>query len=501
MKISPLLIIDGYKTSHPFEYTKGTNLIQSNWTPRASRTPFNEVVFFGLQYYIKEYLQKSWQENFFDLPKRKVVAAFNRRMNGYLGPNVITTNHIEALHDLQYLPLKIKALDEGTLVPLRVPMLTVENTHPDFFWLTNFIETNLSNVLWMPCTSATTAYNYRKVFNKYADETGSDKSFCQWQGHDFAYRGLPGLEAACLSDAGHLLSFTGTDTIPAIDFFEQYYEADCETELIGGSVPASEHSVSSLGILNNLEKYNGNMEDAEYDLLHHLLTVVHPSGVFSYVSDTFDYWTLVTKILPRLKSVIMSRNGKLVIRPDSGDPVKIVVGDDNHIIGSNEFKGSIQCLWDIFGGTVTPEGYKVLDSHIGLIYGDSITLDRQEQILGGLKNKGFASSNVVLGIGSYTYQYVTRDTYGFAMKATYGEVNGKPIIMYKDPKTDNGVKKSARGKVGVFRNSNGVIELRDNLSEHDVDSTNNLLKTVFENGRLKWTTSLKEIRNKLWPSL
>lgn len=497
LTINPLFQIDAYKLGHQYEYPEGTNLILSNFTPRGSRTEFEEVVFFGLQYFIKEYLQKQWQEQFFDLPKAKVVEKFKRRMDTFVGPNVIGAKHIEDLHDLGYLPLKIKALPEGTLVPLRVPMLTVENTKPEFFWLTNYVETILSNIIWMPCTSATTAYNYRRVFNDYAVVTGADQSFCQWQGHDFSFRGLSGLEAACLSGAGHLLSFTGTDTIPAIDFLEQYYNADCEKELIGGSVPASEHSVSSLGILNNLETYNGDMVAAEEALLRRLLTEVHPTGIFSYVSDTFDYWTLVTKILPRLKDVIMNRSGKLVIRPDSGDPVKIVVGDKDSVVGSAEHKGSIQCLWDTFGGTTTAEGYNVLDSHIGLIYGDSITFERQQQILSGLREKGFASSNVVLGIGSFTYQYVTRDTHQFAMKATYGEVDHKTIIMYKDPKTDNGMKKSARGRVGVFRNFKGEIELMDNLSQQEVDSKGNMLKTVFEDGKLLVETSLKQIRQRL----
>lgn len=499
LNINPLLLLDSYKLTHRVEYPIGTNLILSNWTPRGSRTEFKEVVFFGLQYFIKEYLQRRFQEDFFDLPKAKVVAKYKRRVNNYLGQKDFNVSHIEELHDLQYLPIRIKALPEGTKTPLRVPMLTIENTDPRFFWLTNSLETIMSNVLWMPCTSATTAYNYRLVFDKYADKTGADKSFCQWQGHDFSFRGMSGLEAAVLSGAGHLLSFTGSDTIPAVDFLEKYYDCNVEDELVAMSVAATEHSNMQANILYNVAERKLSFEEAEYETIKRLITEIHPSGIISLVLDTFDYYRVLTDILPRLKKEILNRNGKLVVRPDSSPktPVEIIVGDNDSPTDSPEYKGSIQLLWDTFGGTITDKGLKVLDSHIGLIYGDSITFERQTQILEGLFQKKFASSNVVLGIGSFTYQYVTRDTHQFAVKATYGEVNGQPIIMYKDPKTDSGMKKSARGRVGVFNDANGNLILKDNLSREEVESESNLLNVVFEDGRLVVEQSLSEIRNRL----
>jgi Nicotinic acid phosphoribosyltransferase len=234
-----------------------------------------------------------------------------------------------------------------------------------------------------------------------------------------------------------LLSFTGTDTIPAIDWLEHFYNADAEKELIGGSVPATEHSVMCLG---------GN--ETEKETFLRLITEVYPKGIVSIVSDTWDYWKVVDKLLRELKPNIMSRDGKVVIRPDSGDPVKIVCGDpDSYNVPVR--KGTIEVLWDIFGGTINSKGYKQLDPHIGVIYGDSITLDRCRDICENLKQKGFASTNIVFGIGSYTYQYVTRDTFGFAMKATHGIVNGQPVDIYKDPITDDGVKKSAKGLLCV----------------------------------------------------
>jgi len=314
---------------------------------------------------------------------------------------------------------------------------------------------------------------------------GEDKSFIPWQGHDFSFRGMSGIEDAVISGAGHLLSFTGTDTIPAIDFLEQYYNADCERELIGGSVPATEHSVMCMGT-----------QDDEVGTFQRLISEVYPSGIVSIVSDTWDFWQVITEFLPKLKDKILARNGKVVIRPDSGDPVKIIIGDEDAPAGSPEFKGAIECMWEIFGGTITSKGYKLLDGHIGLIYGDSITTERQTAILEGLKKKGFASYNVVLGIGSYTYEYVTRDTFGFAMKATYGEVNGVGRDIFKDPKTDDGTKKSAKGLMQVFRDpATGRLALKDQCNWEEEGRGE--LKTVFKDGRLMVDWTLEEIRERV----
>ena len=251
MKIRPLHLIDGYKVGHRQQYPDGTNYVYSNLTFRKSRVEYvNYVVAFGFQYFIKEYLMDVWNKGFFLQPKAKVVSEYKRRLVNYLGNPDIPVDHVEALHDLGYLPVKIKAIKEGTLVPIGVPLFTIVNTHPDFFWLTNYLETLLSNILWKPITSATTAFEYRKKFEEYSLKTGYDKAFIQWQGHDFSFRGMSGIEDAVMSGAGHLLSFTGTDTIPAIDFLEEYYGANSDEELIGGSVNATEHSVASLGILD-----------------------------------------------------------------------------------------------------------------------------------------------------------------------------------------------------------------------------------------------------------
>src|SRR6201991_53574 len=491
MTTSPILLKDGYKVGHKFQYPQGTTLVYSNLTPRKSRSAeLNEIVFFGLQYFLKEYLIRQFNEDFFKRPKAEVVKEYTRRMDNYLGKDSITYQHIAELYDLGYLPLEIKALAEGSLVPMRVPIFTIKNTLPDFFWLTNMLETVLSAVLWKPSTSATTAFEYLRVFTRYAKETvGDDLSFIPWQGHDFSFRGMSGIEDAVMSGAGHLLSFSGTDTIPAIDFLERYYNADCEKELIGGSVPATEHSVMCMGT-----------QDGEIKTFERLICDVYPSGIVSIVSDTWDFWQVITEFLPALKERILARNGKVVIRPDSGDPVKIIIGDEDAPVGSPAYKGAIECMWETFGGTITPKGFKLLDGHIGLIYGDSITTERQLAILEGLKKKGFASYNVVLGIGSYTYEYVNRDSFGFAMKATYGEVDGVGRDIFKDPKTDDGTKKSAKGLMQVYRDpATGKLALKDQCTWEEEGQGE--LKTVFKDGKLLVDWTLGEIRERVRKNL
>ncbi len=478
-------LTDGYKVDHKNQYPKGTQLIYSNWTPRKSRIAgVDKVVFFGLQYFIKKYLQEAFDTDFFGQSKIAAVQKYKRRISAYLGPNAITYEHIAELHDLGYLPIEIKAVPEGMQVPIRMPMFTIKNTLPEFFWLTNFLETIMSCIIWMPCTSATMSLQYRKILNRYATLTGGDLDFVSLQAHDFSFRGMAGLEAAMMSGAGHLLNFQGTDTIPAIDFLEQYYNTDCEEEIIGVSVPATEHSVMCMGT-----------EDHEINTFIRLIEDTYPKGIVSIVSDTWDFWKVINEFLPQLKNKILARDGKVVIRPDSGDPVKIICGDKEAIFGTPEYKGAVECLWETFGGTLTEKGYKLLDEHIGLIYGDSITLDRCERICQQLEAKGFASTNLVFGIGSYTYQYVTRDTFGFAMKATYGEVNGIGRAIFKNPKTDDGTKISAKGLLRLDGTKSEVASMKEEVSKEEEDG--GLLEVVYRDGALIRETSLSEIRKLL----
>jgi nicotinamide phosphoribosyltransferase len=429
--------------------------------------------------------------------------------------------HFEKLHDLGYLPIHVKSLPEGTLAPIRVPVLTIFNTHPDFYWVTNYLETILSNLLWKPMTSATIAHQYRKVLTSWMEKTDKERAwFIDWQGHDFSMRGMDSVDAVVSSGLGHLTSFSGSDSLPTIYGARKYY---FEKEFVCGSVPATEHSVMCAGT-----------KEDEVETFGRLLRT-YPTGILSVVSDTWDLWKVCTEHVVTLKEEIMARDGKLVIRPDSGDPVDIIcgksmsyrvvekgqqriltndrfifLGDEPRIIyqktgkwNSDDYelyertfedKGVIELLWDAFGGTVNEQGYKVLDSHIGAIYGDSITIERAEEICKRLEAKGFASTNIVLGVGSFTYQYNTRDTFGFAMKATYVELNGVGREIFKDPITDDGTKKSATGLLCVEEH-NGKIGLYDKV-QWATEATG-LLQTIYRDGQYENQVTLTEIRNRL----
>lgn len=482
-RLSTMLLCDFYKLSHRAQYPKGTETIYSTWTPRATRMKGVEnVVCFGYQAFIKNYLIDFFKKNFFDRPIDEVLSEYARVITGTLGDPNPETQHIRELHSLGFLPLCIRAVPEGTVVPLRVPMLTVHNTVPKFYWLTNYIETLASCELWQPTTSATIAREYRKILDKYAMETVGDNGFVQFQGHDFSMRGMSSLQSAMSSGAGHLLSFVGTDTIPAIQYVEEFYNADISKELVGTSIPATEHSVQCV--------YG---DDMAY--LESMITNVYPKGFVSIVSDGYDFWDVIGRVIPALKEKILARDGKVVIRPDSGDPVKIVCGNPDAAPGSLEYKGAVEALWEIFGGTKTSAGYKLLDQHIGLIYGDAITLRRCEEICERLAEKGFASINCVYGIGSYTYQYNTRDTFGFALKSTLCVVDGVEKPIFKNPKTDDGIKKSQKGRVVVLKDGNSY-KFIDGLGLND-EIRGDILRPIFEDGKLLIDENFSDIRKRL----
>lgn len=510
--MSPILYCDAYKVEHHKMYPKGTTLIYSNFTPRKSRMEdVDRVVVFGIQHFILKYLLDKFVNNFFKRPLEEVLEEYHRHVD-------VDTEHISKLHKLGYLPIEIKALPEGTLCPIGVPVMTIKNTHPEFYWLTNYLETLISCQLWQPITSATIAYEYKKLLEHYAKETTGSTDFVPWQGHDFSMRGMSSIESSILSGMGHLLSFTGTDSIPAIYALEKSYKA---TSLIGASVPATEHSVMCMGT-----------KDDEIGTFKALMDK-YPTGILSVVSDTWDLWKVCTEYLPKLKEEILARDGKLVIRPDSGDPVDIICGVDfawhnGKQDYSPRYKGVVELLWDTFGGTINEKGYKVLDSHIGAIYGDSITIERAKEICERLKAKGFASTNIVLGIGSFTYQYNTRDTFGFAMKATYGEIRAphgtgnpqehiidqndyyvEPREIFKDPITDDGTKRSKKGLLSIHDkcscSENEAIscnsKCKQNIYVKDQQSweeeNEGLLETVYKDGEITKIQTLEEIRERL----
>jgi nicotinamide phosphoribosyltransferase len=481
---------DAYKLFHKFAYHPDITKVYSNFTSRngkLSNVPNNaEVVFVGLQYFIKDYLIREWNDTFFNLPKEVAIQNLKRYTDSLLGQNY-DASHFEALHDLGYLPLKVKALPEGILTPYGVAPVTFVNTIEGFQWLSNYIETVFSAENWPIQTSATTSFAYLKNTVSAFNRAGLPHDLVPFMCHDFSFRGMFGRQAAAMSGFGHLCSFAGTDTLPALAFAEKYYNADVTKELVGASVAATEHSTTTSFILSISEEKGISKLEAEIEYVRYLMSVV-PTGILSHVSDSFDFWKFVTEGLPVLKAEILARNGKLVIRPDSGDPVKVLTGDDNST-NEAERKGLIECLFDIFGGTTSPSGLKLLHDNIGAIYGDSVTLERQQQIIERLEAKGFAGV-VVLGVGSYSYQYVTRDTHGSAVKTTYVEKDGKGVNVFKDPATDS-KKKSACGLLRVERVDGKLVQYDKQTREQEQQG---LLEVVFEDGKLIKETSLAEIR-------
>lgn len=488
---SVFFVADAYKLGHAFQYPEGTERVYSNWTNRGSRVQgVDHVVHFGLQAALRHLNEKF--ETFFASDEDEAVADFVGRVAEVLGPDYADGSKVRALHRIGYLPLRFCGAPEGTLIPTRIPSFTVENTGPfylDTYWLTNFVETFLSASIWQASTSATLSWDLRRTLDAHARNTSDIPEFVDWQAHDFSMRGMSSIESAKISGAGHLLSFTGTDTLAAIDWIKDNYPEPegADPILIGGSIPATEHSVMCAG----------GAEDEE-ETYRRLLEIVYTEGNVSIVSDTWDYYHVLTVILPRLRELILKREGRVVIRPDSGDPVDIICGTvpATGLLpnGTPEQKGSYEILWDIFGGTVNSKGLKVLHPNIGLIYGDSITKARAKEIINRLRAKGFSADNMVFGFGSFFFQYNTRDTFMSAMKATWVQINGIAKAIFKAPKTDNGTKKSATGRLAVFETADGMF-LQENATPED--EALSLLQPVWENGKFLREFSLSEIRSNL----
>ena len=853
MNIPALFCIDSYKLGHADQYPEGITKVYSNFTPRSAKHFLSQgferddIVFFGLQALLTD-MQDSFNE-FFNSPKEQVLNDFKETVLPFVGPNGINMQRFEALHDLGYLPICVKALPEGSYVPVGVPVLTITNTHDDFFWIVNYLETWISCELWKMCTSATIADSYKQILLKYNKETCDNPDFTPFQIHDFSVRGMSGINDAAKTGMGHLLSSLGSDNIPAVIAAQHYYNAegmiacsvpacyDDQTEVLtengfklfrdvdynekvaqyhedgsidfvipndtfadyyngnlisftkdglhyydcvvtpnhrmvrknikSGKVEFFEagseksytsnfgqivagYAIGSKKSLTPLEKlriafqadgsfssrkeaYNGsragtipirfnlkkdrkaarlreicnegsfNMTESKYkngyysfrialpeemckdfswvnlsevscewarefieelthwdgctrintkhytntnlecvriaqaigaiagyktqfssykdkkrenrkeiyevsfttnkDFVHGLkvkkalipydgmvycvsvptkmlvvrrngvvsicgntehsvmcaggkeseietfkrLLRTYPSGVVSIVSDTWDYFNVISNIAAELKEEILNRQpdslgiAKVVFRPDSGDPQKIICGyrivdeeildrdlsnidmydvvksegkyyfiDPIYEIDYDNYKycvgydmavefseaeaiGSVRVLDKIFGSTINSKGYKTLNPRVGLIYGDSITLERCKDILQNLKELGYSSDNIVFGVGSYTYNYQTRDTFGFAMKATYVEINGKGQEIFKDPKTDNGTKKSAKGLLRVSYDYDKYV-LHD--QQTPIQEKCGYLSAVFFNGEL-YTENFSTIEERL----
>ena len=502
-KPTALFYTDGYKVGHKRMLAKGTKCLYGTWIPRSTKYApggITKILSFGQQLMVR-WLHDEYKENFFDMPK-SVALKFGEDMSKYLGLPY-DASHFEALHDLGYLPVRIKSLSEGIETPTNVPHMTFINTVDDFGWLTLYLETIISSLAWKPTTSATIALQYRRNLAKWVMKTDPANAWLiPYMAHDFSARGLSPWDMLS-SGLGHASSFRGSDSIIVIPGARYFYD-EPENEVCINSVNASEHSVSTTQIFTVGEE---KMLDIWLDEF--------PEGILSVVMDTFDLTKVVKPgeggILFALKEKILARKGKLVIRPDSGNPVEIICGydrertkkdvdtEDRSFYPDFYQKGLIECLWEIFGGTINDQGYKVLNPVIGAIYGDSINLDRQIAIYEGLEAKGFATTNIVLGVGSYTYQATTRDTLGWAAKGSWfvveTEEDGQPVRksydIYKDPATDDGTKKSLKGLIMVDEN----LEVHTQCTPEQ--EATGLLHTIYENGVFYNKTTLTDVRAKI----
>ena len=497
-KTNSLYYTDGYKIGHGRMIAPNTDYLYGTWIPRSVKHApkgIEKIVSAGHQLTWK-WIHDEFQENFFKQSIDDVVR-FGEDMSNYLGLP-FEVGQFKKLYELGYLPIKVKALPEGIETQPNIPHMTFINTVPGFAWLTLYLETIVSSLAWKTSTSATLALKYRRTVTEWVMRTDPTNDWLiPFLCHDFSARGLDPYSMLA-SGLGHAMNFRGSDSLIVIPGSRYYYNVPNNVVSIN-SVNASEHSVSTTKIFTVGEK------QMLVDWMDEF-----KEGILSVVMDTFD----ITKVAKPgdggycfdLKEQILSRDGKLVIRPDSGDPVEIICGHGRKELTEQEnksfypefyTKGLIECLWDIFGGTINEKGYKVLDPHIGAIYGDSITTERQLEIYERLERKGFASTNIVLGVGSFTYQFNTRDTFGYAAKGAWFENGGVGFNIYKDPISDDGTKKSLKGMCSVHEqvDHNGEFLNYFVRTECSKEQENQgLLQVIYENGEFLNETTLEEIR-------
>jgi nicotinamide phosphoribosyltransferase len=464
-------------------YPDNQEYLVSYLTPRkAMNENFPKMVVYGVQPFIFDMMDAF--DGFFATPLEWAMYDYDKYISTHLGLDNVARDRIIELHELGYLPLEIRALPEGTVVNMGVPIVEMRNTHPRFAWLVQWVECLLQTEVWPMCAYATVGWEYHKVAEKYYKMTapGADPFMAM---ADFGFRGMSCMEDATRCSASWLLSFNKTSTIPALPYLDDYYMADCAKNKIGIGAVSTEHSVMAA---------NYAIDGDEISFVKRMLTEIYPNTSFSMVSDTYDYWNMVENIIPACKEEILAHNGKLLIRPDSGDMVSITIG-------------TIQKLWNEFGGTVNEAGYKVLDPHIGLIYGDGCTLNKVTEIYETLAQLGFAATNVVFGVGAFCFHalfspdnkftVLTRDTWGMAMKATYGVFGGVEVPIFKDPKTDNGLKKSQKGCCLVRKLADGSFDCIDGYREWVEDIKTQLIP-VYKDGESINEQEFLNIRARLY---
>jgi len=462
-----LLLADAYKYSHHKLYYPGTTKIYSYLESRGGQ--FDETIFFGLQYFLKYYLQGEV------ITTEKIDAAESVLLEVFSRNDVFDRSKFDYIVEKHggKLPVRIKAVPEGAVVPVNNVLVTIENTDPACFWLTNFLETLLMQV-WYPCTVATQSRAIREIVTEYFRETAPESAMASIDFilNDFGFRGVSSVESAGIGGASHLLNFRGSDNIMGSVMAKRFYGA---SQVYGQSIPATEHSICTL--LG---------EEGELEVFKHILRTF-PTGTVACVSDSYDIFKACSKYWgTELKELVLSRDGVLVIRPDSGDPVFTLLK-------------VFDILMDKFGFTINEKGFKVLPPQVRVIQGDGITVDTIRHIYNALKINGIGAENLVLGMGGALLQRVDRDTQKFAFKCSYAEVNGEAVDVQKHPieidshgKLVESFKRSKAGQLKLIRTDGVYQTVRKELEPELEDQ----LVTVFENGQLVNEVTFEEARER-----
>ena len=451
-----ILNADSYKASHFLQYPPNTTQVSSYIEARGGQ--FKQAIFFGLQMYIKAYLMTPVTHEHVD--EAKAIFELHGVPFNEAGWRYIVNEHAG------YLPISIEAVPEGTVMSVKNALVQVMNTDPECAWLTSYVETALLRAVWYPTTVATVSWHCRQVIQHYLEETADTTDGLDFKLHDFGARGATSEESAAIGGCAHLVNFQGTDTMSGVMAARHYYDAD----MAGFSIPAAEHStMTSWGREHEAEAY-ANM----------LKQFAGPDKTVAVVSDSYDLWNAIDNIWgDELSAQVQATGGTLVVRPDSGDPVNIVTE-------------TVERLMKCFGFAVNEKGYRVLPDYIRVIQGDGISQHTIEAILQAMKQRKQSAENVAFGMGGELLQKVNRDTMKFAMKASAAKVEGYWRDVYKDPVTDTG-KRSKKGRLAVVRNTQGEITT---IRAQELGQSENLLKPVFENGRLLVDTDFDTIRQR-----
>ncbi|XP_036358017.1 nicotinamide phosphoribosyltransferase isoform X2 [Octopus sinensis] len=452
-----ILLTDSYKISHHLQYPDGITHVYSYFESRGGKFP--QTLFFGLQYILKRWLCGQ-------VVTKEKIAEAKEICQLHFGQDIFNEegwNYILEKHN-GYLPIQVKAVPEGTVVPVKNVLFTVENTDPKCYWLTNYLET-LFVQCWYPMTVSTGSYFQKILLAEYLESTADDFSSLPFMLHDFGFRGASCVEGAGIGDAAHLVNFKGTDTLAGLMFARKYYGC----KMAGFSIPATEHSTITTwgkdgevnGFRNMLEKF--------------------PNGIVACVSDSYDIWNACENLWgEELRDLVIERgkrNGKLVIRPDSGDPVAVVLKVLN-ILGSK------------FGTVTNKKGFKELPPYLRIIQGDGICYEMLDKILGAMKQEGWSANNLAFGSGGALLQKLDRDTQKCAFKcSSMTNENGLVFNVFKDPITDPG-KKSKKGHLTLERQGDGFLTVEEGKG----DPAKDLLDVVYENGKLLKYYTFDDVR-------